>query len=274
MFILYFRLNKKRGNWMKLKPLYLTLGIVTIVLLILSPIAINFIVKSKPWFGVEAVGDNDWIGFYGSYIGGVITLVALVVTIGYTTWQYKDQDRKRIQPYITVKQLYKNFIRDDTKFITPDMAMHYILSEQKNNEEDVYFKELELHGEAKNIGLGTAVNIQFDNISFENKKIKNASASYHAIAVGDKILFRLVFLDLVIENKLLNNKYKVAKKNQEIPDVYMDFSMLFDDLLGNKYVQQVRVRIQVLEMSANTEGEQLPNILLDKVTSPTLKLSK
>ncbi|WP_155008747.1 hypothetical protein [Priestia megaterium] len=76
------------------------LGITAIVLVVFSPIVINFIVKSKPWFGVEAADNNDWIGFYGSYIGGIITLIALVVTIRYTNHQYKDQDRKRVQPYI------------------------------------------------------------------------------------------------------------------------------------------------------------------------------
>ncbi|MED4253340.1 hypothetical protein P4689_12095 [Priestia megaterium] len=245
-----------------------------ILLLVVSPIVINLIVKSKPWFGVEAADNNDWIGFYGSYIGGIVTLIALVVTIRYTNQQYKDQDRKRVQPYITIKQLYKNFIVDETKSITYAMGAIYTLSQKKNSEEDVYFKELELHGEAMNIGLGTAVNIEFCDFSFDNKKIDVSPTSYHAIAVGDKILFKLLFFDLVIENNLLNDEYKVKKENKEIPDVYMNFSMLFDDLLGNKYVQQVRVRIQALETSVNIEGEQLPNTLLDKVTTPTLEVSK
>lgn len=259
---------------MKIKPLYLTLGVTTIFLLIFSPIGINFIVKSKPWFGVKAADNNDWIGFYGSYIGGIITLVALVVTIGYTTWQYKDQDRKRVQPYITIKQLYKNFARDDTTSVKPVMGLYCSVLGHKTKKGDVYFKEFELYGEAANIGLGTAINIYFDNIYFDNKKINFSTNSYHAIAVEDNIVFKLEFLNLVIEEEFLNEKYKKQKEESEIPDVYMNFSIHFDDMLGNKYIQQAKVRIQVMEQTISSEGEQNPNILLDKVTYPTLEISK
>ncbi|MEK4822853.1 hypothetical protein [Priestia sp. FSL R5-0680] len=259
---------------MKIRPLYLLLGITTILLLVCSPIGINFIVKSKPWFGVKAADNNDWIGFYGSYIGGIITLVALVVTIGYTTLQYRDQDRKRVQPYITIKQLYKNFARDDTVSVEPVMGLVDLTIGQQKKKDDVYFKEFELYGEAKNIGLGTAINIYFDNIYFDNKKINQRTSSYHAIAVGENIVFRFTFLNLILEEEFLNEKYKKQKEEGLIPNVYMNFSMFFDDMLGNRYTQQVKVKIQVIEQSVSPEGEQNPNVLLEKVTYPTLKVSK
>jgi hypothetical protein len=257
---------------MKIRPLYLMLGIITIFLLIFSPIVINSIVKSKPWFGIEAADNNDWIGFYGSYIGGLITLIALVVTIGYTTWQYKDQDRKRVQPYLTIKQLYNNIVKNETASIKEDMGLFAILSETKQSDKDIYFKELELCGEVKNIGLGTAINITFEDISFDNRKKKHVTSNHHAIAVGDRVYFRITFLGLVIEDKALNNKYREDERNGEIPEIHMNFVLKFDDMLGNTYVQEAKARVQVLESSE--EGTHDPNVLFQTVTYPTLKFGK
>ncbi|MDP9580211.1 UNVERIFIED_ORG: hypothetical protein J2X74_006103 [Bacillus sp. 1751] len=264
------------------------LGITAILLLVFSPIIINLIVKSKPWFGVKAADNNDWIGFYGSYIGGIITLVALVVTIRYTTQQYNDQDRKRVQPYITLKQMnikfssdYKNII-EPADFKVPEINVNHLGQsteemEFEKDEKDVYLKYIILYGDAINIGLGTAVNIKFHDIYIENTKIPFifGNHSYHAIAVGDSIDFMFMLKSVVIENNSLSDEFRDMFENTGYPELDMFFSIRFEDLLGNKYVQQVKVRIQG-EFFSNPAGIFAYDTYssLKKIIPPTLQLSK
>lgn len=257
----------KRGSSMKKRTL---LG--AILLLVVSPIVINLIVKSKPWFGVEAADNNDWIGFYGSYIGGIITLIALVVTIRYTNQQYKDQDRKRVQPYITIKQgdRKKYLNNEGSKAPSASLGMYYTRLEMdkvEKDEKDVYFEKLILRGDLINIGLATAVNIEFYDIYIEKKHLTYSfgNYSYHAIAAGEKIDFIFSFADLVIENKFLSDDSKeMIESEDEFNKFYMVFSMRYEDLLGNKYVQKVRGSIMVIHKTH-------PSIVLGQVTYPILQ---
>ncbi|MFK4389888.1 hypothetical protein ABH916_001816 [Peribacillus frigoritolerans] len=256
---------------MKIRPVYFLLGIIAILLLIFSPIIINYIVNNKPWFGIEVADNNDWIGFYGSYIGGLITLIALVVTIGYTTWQYKDQDRKRVQPYITIKKFQNTFLRKESNSIEEDIGVYAHLSEKKQVDTVIYFEELDLCGEVQNIGLGTAVNIALEGISLDNKKIEHGASKYHAIAVGDQVSFRIFLSEVAIETKFLSNEYIAIKKKENVPQIHMYFVILYDDMLGNTYTQKAKAKLHVLK-SVGTANHLVASV--HSMTYPTLKLDK
>lgn len=114
----------------------------------------------------------------------MITVIGLIVTIVYTTSQYKDQDRKRIQPYLTVKQLYKTSYRDEVASLTNDdykMGIVALYSESKTNEDDIFLKDLELYGEMLNIGIGTAINININNIHVENRVFEHSTNYLHSL---------------------------------------------------------------------------------------------
>ena len=258
---------------MKIRPLYLLLGIITIFLLIISPIIINWIVYSKPWFGIKVADNNDWIGFYGSYIGGLITLIALVVTIGYTTWQYKDQDRKRVQPYITIKRIYDDrFPTDETVSVDEELYLVAGLSEKKQSDTDINFEHLMLSGEVINIGLGTAINVTIEDISFDNRVFEEGTSKLQAIAVGDRVHFTIALSELVIENKFLSKEYIEIKKSGEVPYIHMNFVIRFNDMLGNTYIQRGKAKIEIL--GSIYEGVHDPIVSFPTVTHPILKLGK
>lgn len=258
---------------MKIRPFYLLLGIITILLLIFSPIFINSIVSSKPWFGIKVADNNDWIGFYGSYIGGLITLIALVVTIGYTTWQYKDQDRKRVQPYITLKRTHEEkFVYGENVSGEEELYLTAILSEKKQGDADIYFEHLFLSGEAINIGLGTAINVTIEDISFDNRIFEEGTSKVHAIAVGDRTHFTIAFSELVIENKFLSEEYLEIEKSGEVPYIHMSFVIRFDDMLGNTYIQKCKAKIEIL--GSLYQGQHDPIVSFPTVTHPTFKFGK
>lgn len=79
------KVDSKKNNGIPL--LYIVLGSALISLIVFSPIIVNLIVKID-WFK-ESVsgGEADWLSFYGSYLGGILggilTLVGVVLTIRY-----------------------------------------------------------------------------------------------------------------------------------------------------------------------------------------------
>lgn len=260
-----------------MKWIHITIGM---ILFITFPIIINLLVSNDPWFNIKVTTSNDWIGFYGDYLGSLITVIALAITIIYTTNQYKDQDRKRIQPYITIKQLHKNRYKNEVAELTnEDYKMGLIagLSEQKTNINDIFFNEVEFYGELMNIGIGTAINIKIKNISIEKRKFEYFTNYIHALEASGKFIFRIHFIDLVIKNELQNKEYKDSLKliNEsteeiriyEIPSIVMNFNIIFDDMLGNTYEQIAVVKIQVVERN----NVQEPNVLFQRVSYPVLK---
>ncbi|MDP1383369.1 hypothetical protein Q8G31_27010 [Priestia megaterium] len=259
---------------MKMRPHNLLIVLIgSIFLVILSPIFINLLMNSKPWFGIKVADNNDWIGFYGSYIGGLITLIALAVTIGYTMLQYKDQDRKRVQPYITIKKIYDDrFPNGETGSVNEELYLVAVLSEKKQSDTDIYFEHLMLSGEAINIGLGTAINVCIEGISFDNRVFEEGTSKLHAIAVGDRVRFTIALSELVIENKFLSKEYIEIEKSGEVPYIHMNFLIRFDDMLGNTYIQGCKAKIEVL--ASLYQGQHDPIVSFPTVTHPTFKLGK
>lgn len=65
--------------------------LVILLIVFLLPILINFIVGLKQLNNITVVGNpSTWIGFYGSYIGGVLT-----ATIGFLTLLKTSNDNRR-----------------------------------------------------------------------------------------------------------------------------------------------------------------------------------
>lgn len=241
-----------------------------------SPIIINWVVASGPWFGIIPSANNDWIGFFGDYLGSAITAGSLIITILYTTWQYKDQDRKRIQPYLSIKQLHKSKFLDETINITTDqyrIGAIGLFSEKNKAGKDggIYFESLELHGEVSNIGIGTAINISIKDISIENRIFMNGN-TLHAMNIGDIAYFRIIFNDIFLASESLsdifiNSQNDSRETSQEIPRLKMKFKLIYSDMLGNNYTQNALVDIQVIKERSSIV---YPNILFQNMTFPEL----
>ena len=70
----------KKGDWF------------VIVLLLISPILINYIVLGQS-FGITVNGSIDgWLGFYGAFVGAIIPMFILYRT---RMWNKEDNDETR-----------------------------------------------------------------------------------------------------------------------------------------------------------------------------------
>lgn len=53
-----------------------------VIFAILAPVIVNFMLGSKTPFNIEVVGlPSEWISFYGSYLGGIVTALVGFYTI-------------------------------------------------------------------------------------------------------------------------------------------------------------------------------------------------
>lgn len=232
--------------------------LVSLVVLLASPILINSIIKSGPWFGIEAASNNDWIGFLGDYFGGIITALSLAITIWYTTWQYRDHDRKRIQPYVTFEQLHKNVFRDDTKEVKEfKIGITGYFGGEQNTNSGFLFNNLEFYGMISNIGIGTAINIKLVDFSIENKNLEFDSNTIRSLSVNESVYFRFDGSGIYIKDDELSPEIKGILAESEsgqrkIARMKFSFVVTYNDMLGNKYNQNVLVELQIMNHTRNT----------------------
>lgn len=129
-------MNKKIKNWF-----FLLLGIFIIIFII--PQVIHFLVYTPSPFGFIKPGEeSQWIGFFGTVIGGSLTLIGV-------WWTIKDQDKKRKEDLAVQYR----------PIISIDVSLHEIID--KNDEHGLVLKIDEY-----NIGRGEAINVcgkMYDN---------------------------------------------------------------------------------------------------------------
>jgi hypothetical protein len=225
-------------------------------LFFISPIIVNTIVIFEPPFGITVMETNDWIGFFGNFLGGLVTVVGLIVTILYTNYQYKDQDRKRILPYFRIIQFQKDeALKIDKKKYK--LGIHAGLAGIKVRPNDIYFKKIEFYGEIKNIGLGNAIDIGIKDLQLENKILKTkdlivlSSYTPHILEVGEDFNFEISLSEVLLEERFFTTVFLKAhtnyeqKKTSDLPKIKFSFNLTFKDLLGNTYNQIVTTYLQI-----------------------------
>ncbi|MFK8793683.1 hypothetical protein [Planococcus plakortidis] len=83
----------------EIPALYKWLAGIVIILIISSPIIVNFLVKIDWFKDSVSGGEGDWLSFFGSYLGGILggilTLVGVVLTIMYQDRMRKVERRDR-----------------------------------------------------------------------------------------------------------------------------------------------------------------------------------
>lgn len=197
--------------------------------------------------------NNAWIGFWGSYLGGLVTVIGVYMTIKYSINQYLQSRHDTIRPYLTVKQLYKTEFKDDVSHYKP-YDFHLGLSGNPVNEsgDTIVIKEFENYGEIINIGLGSALNLSIVDAKINDCQIGYAS-SYHSLGCEDKVLYQFYLVDLTISKSNLPDEFLqgyddfISGKSNEIPELQFAFNIVYQDMYERYYSQKVKYRIQMLE---------------------------
>ncbi|WP_366294386.1 hypothetical protein [Paenibacillus sp. AN1007] len=223
-------------SWIK-KNIWMIIGSVTLV--VVFPILLNYLV-----FSWRAPGVNgDWMDFLGSYLGAIIGVIVVYTTVlMQLNAQNKVSNEERtfqVRPYLraeTIENISYELEQINFSPLTP--SDDHISPELSNNLGYGQFK-------LSNIGLGTAIDIQFRVDTYMHRYTYNNSA----LLVKEESGFHITtFLYNTKEFQLI---------------------VLYCDMLGNSYKQKIDFSTQDIDSGGyclqvkKTHPPELQQILVE-----------
>ncbi len=212
---------------------------------------------------------NDaWLGFWGSIIGNVVTMLGIILTLSYENKQNNTIRRLEAQPIITLNALALNAGH------TENESSYSLSVIGENNEEDLHFLLPDI--EIQNIGLNFATKITL-HFEFEQQRDIGFAYGYNPLTILDAKEVKQISLSLDIpkdkiskfftnsyvkeENKLFHACYArtrslLAQSNRKesmehIGKIYYVTGRIvtdFEDIYGNVYKQERKATLHLVEM--------------------------
>lgn len=195
------------------------ISIIFMLFVILMIILVNYLMLMKsPISDFPAAQNNNWIGFWGSLLGGLIGGIVVLLTFRKTIDYYRTKDeasinlekakiRLNFRPYFRM-----SFADKYDSSISSDESIYFFHgSEFTANWESMFLIE--------NIGLGTAIEVEFTYFdTIKNPYYHEAGSS---ILIGEK---RYI-------------KFHVDQEHKTYLGIHHFMRLEYKDLLGNEYYQ-------------------------------------
>lgn len=211
--------------------------IIFIVLIIMSPVFINYILSIKKPNDIIIVDNSDWIGFWGSIIGGIITFASLLITLIFQ--RKREEKNNRMQVYPFMRYVFNNYeIGHEFREGTP----YYLLHDSKSTQSEC---KLDVIGglTIKNIGLNSAIEVNILEVqSFGSMDITRHE--FDAIEVNEEIEIEF---DILMPRDCLNNEHYIPFK--------IEILIGYSDLLGYYYEQKIILKIMSSSILTNISGK-------------------
>lgn len=195
--------------------------------------------------------NNDWIGFWGGYLGGLITLGGVFLTIQTARKDEITRKKLSIRPYITIED-YCSY--DKYNNIIKTIGFAFDGSANGKDEAFLSINELILSCEIRNIGLGTAVNCGIQEFYVEEKKCYSKSKLLTALSVNGINYLTIRLNSVYLQKKDLSSRFKSENRNVNLDGskqgdskAHIKFELYFEDLLGNQLVQEFVFYLQINE---------------------------
>lgn len=229
--------TKKKSEGTYNKPTFIIIGLVSAFLIIILPMLIEILVFSNNIY--SKLDNGEWASFLGSYIGsiigaviaGIITLVSVTMTINYSKSEAKKDrnDNKEINIDNQISSI-KPYLQLSIHGMGGSSENGFVLS--NNIPGDMPYQYWRLSSKFKNIGLGSAINVECKldcRSSSELSSENNVFYNYRAFGKDETT----DTIDLIVEvNKAMKNSF--------------EFTIKFDDLLGNVYNQTFKIEIPIV----------------------------
>lgn len=197
---------------------------------------------------------NEWIAFWGSYLGGFFTLIGVAYTIRYSKSDADEKQRLSIMPYLTINKDGT----DDNEII----GLTYCLSEMQKEDRYIYFDELKIDGTGINIGMGPLVNCMISDIKVEKRLIDHHTNEASVVTNSGGIYFTLDFMSISLEKKDMTDKFLVSYSlyfdsecSHTPPYLTLEFYFYYEDVMGVKYRQKVEYHTQITNKDMNISQE-------------------
>lgn len=252
------------------------------LLFIIVPPFINFIVSTPSLFGFILMNEkNEWISFYGSIIGGALTLAGVGWTISFTeSIRRRDQknrenerkeefDRRNDEIKNNLSAQYKpilditchpDLIHDNIKFGLSKHNNIYVknsISLLDNDSIKKQDKRIIIALMIQNIGRGEANDITIKPCIFgtDNEMWKTVTRSYKSLYISNGIeitYYRVLSNDEwnKYENKNLNNPVKILIR------------ITYKDLVNKQYILESNIEVKRFIHNVNEKCEVIENVLV------------
>ena len=264
---------------MKKKKIFIIILISAIVIIGL-PLAVDWLIIGNRF--PSNIENSGWVTFLGGYIGAIVSLAGIIITIRYTNEQNKKDRELQVRPYCTMRYVHDNKLVGTNKII----AELPIGCEPKENSGPEYISIIYI----KNIGLGPAVEFSFNMDELNDGRAhypilmqRNADSSNRSVNTlqpGEEAAFPIhIFFnfDKITEDDFLDlgesemGRYVV--KN-EVRQKYKNFNIVihvkYHDLFMNTYYQKITLssQISVDENWEEKKADYLCGINLKEITTP------
>ncbi|MGG0648528.1 hypothetical protein ABE083_16940 [Bacillus mycoides] len=246
----YTELIKQILNTKKSKQILLLLVIIIVTLLL--PYLTNLLVTQ-----LHFKHENEWVGFYGNYFGSIVAILGIYLTIRFTTKEENENRRLQIVPYIEVKYVDQEYLTNEGSGITV-------------GDWDKYNNHMVGHLQLQNVGLGAAIDLRIQDITFRDKR-ENLSIESRAVIRPDQTV--TVNTDIALFLQDLTNM-EVEEMQEYINSGTIVMNINYKDLLNNYYTQTIYLVCSVtLEYNPEDKtGKLHPNVYLslDDTSKPKL----
>ncbi|MGU8470231.1 hypothetical protein ACV3P7_03120 [Clostridium perfringens] len=229
--------------------------IILIALFLVFPIGIFYLLS----IGFENGAENSWsigVGFYGSLLGGLGTIIAFLVSsyqtnkiqkenINLIKEQFYEDKRLNIKPYLNFYSEFKiNYLKELKLFNNENIVLNknrFVVTSKKNYDlanSEFYFK-------LKNIGLGPAINLNIVKFSFNEIELnlEECETNIEPLNIGGDLSFKvnIAYFDKCLRYGNFNNfngdnKDEIIEKFKKTEIIYIDIA--YNDLLYNKYLKK------------------------------------
>lgn len=195
---------------------------------------------------------NDWIGFWGSYFGGILTLIGVFLTIQYSKNEGNKKQKLLIRPYLSIT------MTENVLDMPNYLGLAGNIDEVERGECYLYIAELNIHAIMRNVGLGTAVQLVIRDMQLLDKTYTTTTNTLQTLAVGEVASISIELLSQGIEEEYypqnIVDKQLFQSDNRGYRSVFFKFACEYEDLLGNKLQQNViLVSGKIHDFPADTE---------------------
>lgn len=255
-------MNKELESSKRLKKVIFVMFVVIIVFIV-TPLIISFVIQYNklPWID----RNNDWIGFWGSYLGGLITLAGVILTTRYNRERDNESYRARVKPFLYI-QSEERGPRTYNSYNDKVLALTYQSTGSKSPDnlkaDEIVFGTIGIYDKLLNTGVGPAIDVNINKTTFIDKIEEVQTVANEIIIVNDEKKFCITF------NKVIVN-IKDSLKSASFSDKYkfiIKVEFRFKDILGNSYMQEAIYQLVVEKKDEEVDGYPV----LSRIENPIL----
>ena len=240
-------------------------------ILFFLPLFIGWLVSFNVFDWIEI--QNDWLGFWGGYLGGLCTLGGVIITINNSKMDSNLKQRMSVIPYISIERNSSIDI-DETKI---PMGLAFVFSESKDNNHLLFFDEIKIIGKCKSVGLGPIINCGIRDIKIGERKIDHDTSKVSVLTVNNESYFILWFLSIGFYSEHLkrelieyyNEFWSPISKHHQYPELDIEFYFYFENVVGNEYKQKVIYTGQLINNPNSSISDSI-NFLFKSISKPEL----